>query len=157
MNELLKETIEKIKESVKPEMDKWKEDRATWLKELARYCCHDVYRECEEKGLKKDAYTIHAMMAKKGYTKSCERYFHRSHEDFMELIEKDAETKMFNLERAAYKKLKGVDVKKVEKLWFHDNAGAWLINDEKTFSYEVIIAGGYNVQCLHIRVLFKFK
>lgn len=147
----MKKTIEQIKETIKPKMEIWKADRFTFLKNLETYCKSTVYKE----GV--GTYNIHALKVKHGYTKSMERYFSRSEADLKKMIEKDAAEKMFNIERAAYKKLKGVVIETVENLGFSDNAGSWLINGNRVFRYEVIPAGGYNVQCFHIRVLFFFE
>jgi hypothetical protein len=149
----MKKIIEQIKETIKPKMEIWKADRFTFLKNLEAYCKSTVYKE----GVGCDAYGIHALKTKHGYSKSMERYFSRSEADLKLMIEKDAAEKMFNIERAAYKKLKGVVVETVENLGFTDTAGSWLINGNKVFRYEVIPAGGYNVQCFHIRTLFYFK
>ena len=154
---MLTETIEKIKESIKPHIDEWKNARYEFIKKLEVYCRSTVYKDAEESGKRRDAYLIHDLKTKKGYTKSMERYFGRSEADLRELIDKDAEAKMFTIERAAYKKLKGVEVKTVENYYYGDAAAKWLINEEKMFGYEVIFAGGYNIQCLHIRVLFSYK
>lgn len=47
------------------------------------------------------------------------------------------------------------DIKSVKVLSMQSNYKSWVINDNKKFEIKVILAGGYNIQCLHHRVLVK--
>lgn len=155
--------VEEIKESVKPAYDAWQEDFYNFVKKVKEYCLVGVYEDLKEKGLKRDAYNIYALKCENGYSKSLERFFGRSDSDLREMIKKEANHKLLKIDVAVAKKLKNVKVEKVEKLFFNMNGkdvfceGSWKINDEKIFSFHTIYAGGYNIQCEHVRTLYKYK
>jgi len=159
----MKEIIETIKKSVKDQMDQWQEDRYKILKDLELYCTKTVFEET--RGLKGFAKTNrqYELQSKKGWSKSMTRYFHRSKESLKEMIKKEAVEKLEKIDVAVSKKLKDVKIKTIKNVWFNSReidgyiGGGWIINGDKTFSFESIYAGGYNIQRLHIRTLYKFK
>jgi len=163
------EIINAIKNQVQPIMDDWKVKMLDHVKKLEKYCLHEVYQEADKR---KEEYAgknygrtmfIHKLKVKKGWTKALDKMFHRSEEDLNAMIEKEAEAKLSKIDIAVSKKLSKINVHKIELLHFNTNSiegyveGAWKINDEKIFSFRTIYAGGYNVQCLHYRTIYKFK
>ena len=150
-------SLDNIKKSVKPQMQEWEKNFFSYIRDLQQYCCYDVYKTT------KDVYKVAALKSQKGYQKSYEKFFHRSDDDLKQLIKKESLMKLNKIDIAVHKKLKNVHVNKIEQIHFSPYSadgsvtGAWKINDKKVFSFETILAGGYNVQCLHIRNIYKFK
>ena len=155
----LEKIIEKIKDSVSDQMFVWKVDRFNWIKKVEKYCKHTVYKEFGYT----HSHKLYAEKVKNGYSKSLERYFGRSVSNLKKMIKKDADHKILKIDVAVIKKLKGVTIDTAKLIYFNTNSkdgfceGAWKINNEKIFSFETIYAGGYNVQCLHVRTIYKFK
>jgi hypothetical protein len=82
-------------------------------------------------------------------------------DDWKVRAEKDAEHKLMKIEVAVAKKI-NFDVDSVEKLFVRGGKdgfmeGSWKINEDKNFSFETFYAGGYNIQCLHVRTKYKLK
>ena len=74
---------------------------------------------------------------------------------------KDAAHKLAKIDVAVAKKI-NFDVASIEKLYLNEGKegyieGAWKLNNEKVFSFDTIYAGGYNIQCLHVRTKYKLK
>lgn len=152
---MIDQIIEKITETIVPTIDLWKVEFFDYIKDMETYCKQTVYQEA------KGAANIYRLKEKKGYTKAMEKYFGRTPDDLKGLIQKDAEAKLAKINVAVNKKLAGIVVESVELIKFNMEAkdgfceGAWLINGSKVFSFKVIYAGGYNIQRLHYRTIYK--
>ena len=154
--------IKKIKESVKPAMDKWVDDMEKYLVFLERYCVHQVYDDPEYKA-NRSAYKLEELKRRVGYTTACYRFFHRTPDDKRQMIEKEAKNKLSKIDIAVAKKLKGINIETAENLYFSTTSadsyceGAWKINGDKIFSFRTIYAGGWNIQIEHVRTLYTYK
>jgi len=105
-------------------------------------------------------------MKKLGYTKSLiQGYCGRTEKDIDAKLEKDIEQSLGKIEIAVTKKIKLDNIKKVLLLNLNRATGfiegSWMLTDingkEGRLSIESILAGGYNIQCLHLRTLYKFN
>ena len=163
--------IEDIKATVTPLMDRWVEDRVNVIMELK-----NIYRGLDENEEFNKYYNER---------RSYDRYFSRSSAKFywiadmgygkgdymlaayeskaeiQKKMEKEAAAKLSKIDVAVAKKV-NIDVDSVEKLFFREGKdgyfeGAWKINGEKLFSFDTFYAGGYNIQCFHVRTKYKFK
>ena len=166
--------INVIKDQIRPAMDVWEDDMYNFIKDLQEYCTKTVYNDYEDqKGSfnlmgnytanESKSYIIHILKERNGYKKTYERFFHRSETDKKDMIHKEASHKLNKIDVAVKKKLNGVDIEKIEMLGFNAYSangfcdGAWKINDNKVFSFRGIYAGGYNIQCHHVRTLYTYK
>jgi len=158
-----KEIVNQIKETVKPLMEKWEVNFREFVKEIEEYFYVGVYEENPE--AKRNVELKFNLLKRKGYTQAMYDLFTRvrSEEDIKNRIHKEAETKLSKIDIAVTKKLKKVEVETVENLFFRTTGidcyaeGAWKINGEKIFSFRTIYAGGFNIQCLHVRTLYSYK
>lgn len=168
----IQEIIDKIKASVKPAMDAWVDDGEQFLGELKKYCRHGVYLEPEIEAMPSiGAYgaiarrvaRVNQLKTDAGYTKACERYFVRKRGDIRRLLEKEAALKLAKIDIAVAKKLADVDVQSVELIRFATSGkdyfceGAWKINNDHVLSFRTIYAGGWNIQCKHIRTIYSYN
>jgi hypothetical protein len=153
----ISEISESIKDTLKPEIEKWESEVFTHIKQLELYCKQTVYTET------KGAIAIYQLKVKAGWNKGMERYFGYAESSLKALISKEAQAKLSKIDVAVAKLLKNEKIVTIEKLGFtFDSAnsfceGSWKINGEKVFSFRAIYAGGYNIQTLHIRTLYSYK
>jgi hypothetical protein len=85
------------------------------------------------------------------------RYIDETETKIKQIYNKKAERFLENIGIYVEKRLKEDEVYSIKKLHFGFNSGAWKINNSKIFSFKTILAGGYNIQCLHIRVIYSYK
>lgn len=83
-------------------------------------------------------------------------------EDYqIEHVEKVFNKKWYNcakgLEAKALKKLDGEAIDTFVKTVESQFCFEFLVNDKFVMSVEAIYAGGYNIQCLHVRIITKFR
>lgn len=62
-----------------------------------------------------------------------------------------------NISQYVETRLEGENIISIENLHINLNSGAWKINGNKLFEFRPIYAGGYNIQCLHIRIIYSYK
>tara|TARA_B110000908_G_scaffold147704_1_gene179631 strand:- start:2 stop:523 length:522 start_codon:yes stop_codon:yes gene_type:complete len=170
-NQQVKTIAEEIKESVRPLMAKWVDDRIvyllksrTWMQsQSTQTLIDDKYFEC--KGFSKyfmrsDARRM--VYSQAGIGKGDQQLIaYYGQDDWLIKAQKDAEQKLLKIEVAVFKKV-NFDVDSVEKLSITEGRdgymeGAWKLNNDKVFSFETFYAGGYNIQCLHVRTKYKLK
>lgn len=167
----LDQIVTEIKETVSPLMDRWVEDRTTTildLKEQVKTISEDPeFKSSYEKSKASDRWLSMSTFKffwfqRKGYTKG--DYMLATYETASTIrtkMEKEAANKLLKIDVAVKKKI-NFDVDSVEKLYFTEGKdgyfeGAWKLNNEKTFSFDTFYAGGYNIQCFHVRTKYKLK
>lgn len=162
MTTKISEIANEIKETLKPEVEKWEVETFNYVKKMEHYCKIEVFAEAKTLGVK-GAYVIYDLKVKKGWHVSLNKFFDRSEKDLKAIIAKEAQAKLTKIDVAVNKLLKNEEIVTVEKLGFTFNSanqfceGSWKINGNKTFSFRAIYAGGYNIQTLHVRTLYSYK
>lgn len=166
--------IEAIKADVKPAMDEWVQDTFNYIREREEIkrgmYKTDEYKQLKQKLIDRDyggyagSYAAESFKARHGITSTMEtRFFGLSDVELTKRIQKEADHKLLKIDVAVAKKLAGVDVQSFERIDFSTSGkdvyveGAWKINGDKVFSFRTIYAGGWNIQQLHVRTLYKFK
>lgn len=166
------EIVADIKKTVEPLMANWVEDRVAYIMSAKKIWADlrtDPEVEAEYKAIRaKDRYfskssLYYYTMADKGYTKGDVNLAVSEGENAIRTkMEKEAANKLAKIDVAVAKKI-NFDVNSVEKLYFNTTGkdgfveGAWKLNNEKTFYFETFYAGGYNIQCFHVRTKYKLK
>ena len=163
----LKEIIEKVSETTKPVVvesmtnqanrlvelqstyrDKLKEHFGTVSKYGEQHAKCDIWQEY--------AFLQNELGLNKGQINMIKTYSPKSiHIEYQERGERFIEGLAAKITNKVMKKEESVETVKLEYL--NSGSGAWTINGNKTFSFENILAGGYNIQCLHVRTIFKYK
>jgi|TARA_B110000503_G_scaffold56724_1_gene90819 hypothetical protein len=163
--------IKDIKETATPLMNKWVNDRTAYvmnLKDVQKALDTDeefvaeyaTYR-ARDRYLSRSTFKFIKLQGK-GYTKGDIMLASYESEASIRIkMKKDADHKLAKIDVAVAKKI-NFDVKSVEKLYLDEGKdgfieGAWKLNGEKIFSFDTIYAGGYNIQCLHVRTKYKLK
>ena len=166
----LKVIIEEIKETVTPLMEKWVDDRTAYvlnIKEvwktvedeafLEEFAVHKAY----DRYLSKSSFKFIKMIGK-GFNKGdIQLAIWEGEESIRIKMQKDADHKLAKIDVAVAKKI-NFDVNSVEKIFLDEGKdgffeGAWKLNGEKVFSFDTFYAGGYNIQCFHVRTKYKLK
>jgi len=171
-NQQVKTIAEEIKESVRPLMAKWVDDRIvyllnlrTWMRsEETKSAIDEHYNEMKPLGgkyyMRSNARS--SVYQKAGIGKGDEQLIaYYGQDDWLIKTQKQAEQKLLKIEVAVFKKV-NFDVDSVEKLSITEGRdgymeGSWKLNNDKVFSFETFYAGGYNIQCLHVRTKYKLK
>ena len=168
MNDL-KEITATIKQTVQPLMEKWIEDRVEMIMELK-----NMYRGLEDNRGFNEYYE--EMRSRYRYFSRSDAKFHwfdrmgyskgdymlAAYESMAEIqkkMEKQAEAKLMKIDVAVAKKI-DFDVDAVELMYLRNGKdgyfeGAWKVNGERIFQFNTLYAGGWNVQCLHVRTKYK--
>lgn len=155
----MKQIIETIKATVAPIMNKWATDRAAFILKAKS----EADAERKELGLTgRDAWKIFAIQQKHGLNKQYLQWLASGASYVADKCNKDAEHAMLKIDSAVAKKLNGVEVKSAELIKLNIGIdgfveGAWKLDNGKVFSFETIYAGGYNIQCLHVRTLYNLR
>jgi len=153
----MKKIIETIKAELKPLFAKLQEDMIKNIIAMGNAAKAQIK---EEKTF--NAYRIFQIKQQYGLNKK-QMMWLEGGESYLKIqVAKEIVRAQDKVDVAVAKKLKGVDVKEIKNLYINRGKdgyveGAWLVNGDKTFKFETIYAGGYNIQCLHIRTLYSFK
>jgi len=79
-------------------------------------------------------------------------------ERIRQIYVKKADRFLENIAKYVEDRLKGDVITSIENIHLSGfSSGSWKINGNKIFSFRTILAGGYNIQCLHIRVIYSYK
>lgn len=154
---MIKQIIETIKGSVEPIMKKWSEDRANFIIEAKKKA------DAEYRALNvRDEWKRFRIEQSHGLNKTSLNWLFYGNDHVKKQCQKDAEHAMKKIDVAVTKKLKNVDVKSVELIRLDMGKdgyveGAWKLDNGQVFSFETIYAGGYNIQCLHVRTLYRLN
>lgn len=115
----------------------------------------------------KDAYEKFGLITSKGYGKTHHALaMSYNYHQLLEKLRKDAEQSLGKIDLAVAKKLATVEIENVEciscgigKDGFAE--GTWHLTDKEgqvwLFSFNTIYAGGYNIQCMHVRTQYTIK
>ena len=162
--------ISDIKDTVAPLMNKWVDDRTAYVMDIKKVYLSiedDAFLEefakhkSDNRYLSKSTFKFITMIGK-GFTKGdIQLAIYEGERDIRVKMQKDAAHKLAKIDIAVKKKI-NFDVNSVEKLYLDEGKdgfieGAWKLNGEQIFSFDTIYAGGYNIQCLHVRTKYKLK
>ena len=166
----VKAIIKDIKETATPLMNKWVIDRTAYVMNIKKvylsiedeaFLEEFAERKARDRYLSKSSFKFFKMIGK-GFTKGdIQLAMYEGEPDIRIKMQKDAVHKLAKIDVAVAKKI-NFDVNSVEKLYLDEGKdgfieGAWKLNGEKIFSFDTIYAGGYNIQCLHVRTKYKLK
>ena len=153
----MKKIIETIKAELKPLFAKLQEDMIKNIIATGKAADQQIR---EEKTF--CAYRIFQIKQQYGLNKKQMQWISGGEAYLAERVAKEIAHAQSKIDVAVAKKLKDIEVTTIENLYIERGKdgyveGAWLVNGDKTFKFETIYAGGYNIQCLHIRTLYSLK
>lgn len=162
MKTAIEEIISGIKTTIAPVMEEWKENKVkhaletkAWWKEYMKenrgVGAHIIYRELFNRVTKTEWQHI----------SGCSESYIR------EYYEKEMTHKMLKINTAVVKKIKDADqIVKIECRFLGTGKdgfveGYWTLTlkdgTEKVFGWSTLYAGGWNIQCLHVRSKYTYK
>lgn len=156
----IQDIIDSIKSQLQPVMEKWKEAQ---LQRVADY--REVRQRPEYKALKCE-WTRSKYLTDRGWSKFYAVNYMNGKVWWDDFLNKEIKNKMLKVDVAVHKKLKSLEVLSVKELMAFASSkdgfieGIWELETptgSKRFQIETIYAGGYNVQCFHIRTLYKLS
>jgi len=169
------EVIESIKEQLKPALDKWVVAQCERINGLREYKRSDEYNSIEAE-IVDTGFGNKVRMTKGvcqfyhlqelGYSKKDMQNLGYHKDALPAIYQKEAAQKLLRVDVAVNKKLSKVSVKEIDQIGFRHGLdgfveGDWIVTDDDgqqhKFKFETIFAGGYNIQCLHIRTKYTLK
>jgi hypothetical protein len=149
----------KIKESIQHILDQQVESKLEKVQKLRDFVKSDEYKQT------KGSWAKFELMQSKGFSKKDIQDKDRSNDDLRERFIKESENFASKIDLAVKKKIGDIQVDEVEPLYVNSGKdgfveGDWILKSgdgKYRFSFETIYAGGYNIQCLHVRTKYKMK
>jgi len=170
-----KQVISEIKNQLKIPMEQWVEAQVQRIEVLIDYKKSEAYSNIEAEFVD-NGFGGKVRMTKSenqfwhlqslGYSKKDMQMVYHFKNDIKIIYEKEAANKLLRVDVAVNKKLKDLDIKSIDQIGFRHGLdgfieGDWIITtkDGKQFKFrfETFFAGGYNIQCLHIRTKYQLK
>lgn len=151
---------ENIKETIRPMYMKQAESKAEWIFKIKEI------RESDEFLALKDEYERYGYLFNLGYANSHINLARSQYDHILKCTTYDAERSLGRIDVAVSKKIKRNDIVKCELIHTETGKdgfieGKWKLiteNDESAiFEFETIYAGGYNIQCFHVRTKYKMS
>ncbi|MBT2909676.1 hypothetical protein PL84_03650 [Vibrio anguillarum] len=151
---------EAIKTTVRAIFMRQAKAKADWIFKVRDIKQSDEYKS--EKG----ASARFAVLERHGYGKTHINLAQNTFSQLLERMEKDAEHSLLKIDVAVAKRLSGLEIVKVECLACGEGKdgfveGSWRLSDgegkSRIFSFETVYAGGYNIQCLHVRTRYTLS
>lgn len=162
--------IDSIKKEIQPLMDKWVDDQCDKIQILKDIQKSDDYKNYTDEKLSSMGYTSYDIRQSYLYMLGYTKQEIQDSKSYSEARIKDnyikiSKHKLSKIDVAVNKKLKNLDICNIKRLSIVQGLdgyieGSWIITTTDTvykFSFETIYAGGYNIQCLHIRTKFKLS
>ena len=163
--------IKSIKTQLAPTMEKWVKGQCRRIQDLNDFKSTEEYKSIKSSVIADIKCTSSDNKFYKllnlGYTKK-EIQISKNYntKQIIELFKKESNHKMERVDIAVNKKLTNLNITNIKELNISDGydgfiEGSWIINtidnNSYKFGFETILAGGYNIQCLHVRVKYYLK
>ncbi|MEN8446536.1 MAG: hypothetical protein ABG776_16160 [Cyanobacteria bacterium J06555_13] len=151
---------EAIKTTVRSIFMRQAQAKADWIWKIRDIKQSDEYKSA------KGAWAKFAVLERHGYGKTHINLAQNNFPQLLERMEKDAEHSLLKIDLAVAKKLSGLEIVEVECLACGEGKdgfveGSWRLRDDegntRIFSFETVYAGGYNIQCLHVRTRYALS